>query len=129
MSETITWTQDVRLGSGLRLASSRVVTVDAYDVIEVNIGASATDIEVEVQPSAATQIQFLMITPGRTLDRLRYKVNSAASTTEINLDAPQTFVSTEAIELLGADPISLFFSSDAGNDATVQILVGRKATP
>jgi len=129
MSETITWTQDVRLVSGLRLTSSRIVTVDAYDVIEVDIGASATDLEVEVQPSAASQIQFLLITPSGTVDGLRYKVNSAASPTEINVDSTQTFTSTEAVELLGADPTSLFFSSDAGNDATVQILVGRSATP
>jgi hypothetical protein len=127
MPETITWSQSVRLPSGLQRSTSQLIEVEAYDVVETTVGADAADLEIQVQPGPAAQVRFLMIEPSGDLDDLTYKVNNAGNP-EIGLTGPQTFVGPEAVALLGADPGSLFFSSGPANDAVVRIVVGRVAT-
>lgn len=101
--------------------------MQAYDKIEVTITDGVTDEDVEIQPGGTGQVQFLLIRSDQYGDKLTYKVN-AATATPIKLDAQHVLIGTGAVGLLGAAPTKLLFSNTLGKAATVQILVGRKAT-
>ena len=73
-------------------------------------------------------MQFLLITAS-SYDDLTYDVPSGQQ--GVVLDAAQLFNGAGAVALLGASPVSLTFdlAATAAADVTVQILVGRDATP
>jgi hypothetical protein len=125
----IDWTVNFQVGGGPKVSESDFLTCDAYDKIEVVVEAGAGDKAVEVQPSTASgQVQFLLIKSDQYGDGLTYKVNDAGAQ-GIKLDALQLLMGEGAVGLLGATPPQkLLFSNQLGSDASVEILVGRKAT-
>lgn len=128
MPESITCTHVIQLGSGLTRTVATTLSVEAYDVVQVSIANAAADKEVQVQPAAGGQVQFLLIEAEPYGGALIYKVNSAAATETHKLDSPQIFLGEGALRMLSsAAPTSLFFSNALGKTATVRILVGRKA--
>jgi hypothetical protein len=116
------------VSDGPEVSASRSIGVDAYDSIKVVVAAGASDMEVEVQPGGSGQVKFLSVTSDVYDATLTYTVNAAANP-PIALDAPQVFGGVGAVGLLDPAPASLFFSNALAQDATVQILVGRDATP
>ena len=90
---------------------------------------SATDLEVNIQPAGAGLAQFLSITSSAYDSTITYKVNSAASTDVLPLDGPHLLIGAGAVSLLDEEPTALFFSNSSGADVTIDILVGRDATP
>lgn len=132
MPARIQWNFTINVTGGPTLSGSRSVEVEAYDVISVAVAPDATDFEVEIQPGeAAGQVSVLTITSDHYEDDFIYKVNSAAATDEVVLNQPQVLVGG-AVGLTDDAPTALFFSRNlaAGEPvATVQILVGRDATP
>jgi hypothetical protein len=87
---------------------------------------------VGLQPGeTAGQVKFLMITAKPYRDSsgnsLTYTVNDG--TTGITLDAPQVLVGSGGVALLDSAPKSLSFTSTLSQDVSIQILVGRDATP
>ncbi|MCX6028836.1 MAG: hypothetical protein NT169_05990 [Chloroflexi bacterium] len=132
MAEKMTWALNLQVAGGPKLAVTQLLEVEAYDKVVVEVNAGDTDKEVNVLPGGAGLAQFICITltdPKKYSDQLTYKVNSAASPTVIALDAPHLFLGKGAVKLLDAAPSKLFFSSTLTEDVTVQILVGRDATP
>jgi hypothetical protein len=131
MSETIQLKLSVQIAGGPGISTSRSLEVEAYDVISVDILGTGTgpdtDKEVSVQPGGANQVSFLAITSDRYGTGLTYSVNAAG--TNIALDQPLVLVGNGAVGLLDPAPASLFFSSTLSEDASVQIIVGRDATP
>jgi hypothetical protein len=127
MSEKINWTLNVQVVEGPTISMSQTMIVDAYDKIEVIVSDGSADEDIEIQPGGAGQVQFLMIRSDKYDSHLTYKVN-AADAKPIILDALQVLVGDGAIGLLGAAPEKLFFSNGTGVNATIEILVGRKAT-
>jgi hypothetical protein len=127
MPEKISWTLNVQIPGGPKLASSQVVEVDAYDKIEVVVAHDGTDHVVDVQPGAADHVKFLSISADH-YELLSYKPKdeSGAAATAVTLDAQQLFVGAGAVQLLGKAPKQLVFKNGASQDATVQILVGRR---
>jgi hypothetical protein len=123
MPEKINWTLNVQVVGGPKVAASDVLEVDAYDKIEAVIpaGASAT---VNVQPSGGAQ--FLLITAS-SYENLTYKVD--ASGTTVTLDDPHVLIGSGAVSLLGSTQSQFAFSNGSAADVTVNILVGRDATP
>ena len=121
------------ISGGPAVEASQGIQVTAYDQVEVDIpGAanlgSATDIVVDVQPTAAaSQVLFLSIQSNRYGAGLEYDVSGGAS--NVTLDGPHVFVGQGAIGLLGAVPEQLTFRNGLGDglNATVTILVGREA--
>ena len=132
MSKMIQFKFDVQLAGGPGISASRSLEVEAYDLINVKVLSTTsppdTDKEVDVQPGGAGQVKFLAITSDRYGDGLTYKVNTAANP-GIPLDQPQVLVGEGAVGLLDPAPTKLFFSTTLSQDASVQILVGRDATP
>jgi hypothetical protein len=129
MPEKISWTLNVQVVGGPKLLASQTITVDAYDMLQVSILDAAADKEVQVQPGASG-VQFLLISSDQYGDKLTYKVNDGSSSTSaIKLDAPHVLIGSGAVGLLDKAPIKLLFSNTMGKAASVQILVGRDATP
>jgi hypothetical protein len=129
MSEKINWTLNVQVVGGPMLSSSDTMIVDAYDKIQVSADVGATDKKVEVQPGGSGQVQFLLITSDKYGEKLTYKVNDSASTKIIKLDGPQLLIGKGAVGLLDPAPSSLFFTNSLDVGASIEILVGRDATP
>ena len=127
MSEKINWTLNVQVVGGPKISAAQTVTVDAYDKIQVTIGAGAADEEVDVQPGGAGRVQFLLISSDQFGDDLTYKVNNAGD--DIKLDAQQLLIGDGAVGLLGTSPpTTLGFTNNLAQDANIEILVGRNAT-
>jgi hypothetical protein len=124
--------------NGSQVASFlRDIEVEATDSIAVDVRGTAdasgpdTDKEVELQPASTSgQVAFIGITADRYDANLKYKVN-AIGNSEIPLDQPQVLLGNGAVGLLDttAAPTKLFFSSTITENAEIQILVGRDATP
>jgi hypothetical protein len=131
MSEKLSVTLNVQVVGGPRISASWTKEVEAYDKVDVTVVASDT-VEVDVQPSAIGQVEFLMISLADATQYgtdITYKI-SPDSPDAVNLDAPQVFIGTGAVGLLNlAAPTKLFFSNGLSTDASVQVLVGRDATP
>jgi hypothetical protein len=106
MPEQISWTFDVQVAKGPKISASRIIKLEAYDKIEVLVpkkeGDTPGSATVEVQPSAAALVQFILIGSSQYDSKLSYKVNQE-STDSIELDAPQLFVGNGAIKLLGPE--------------------------
>lgn len=123
----IAWNMGVQITGGPSISLDGAMTVDAYDMIEVVILDNATQ-TVEIQPSGvAAQVQLLMIRSDRYDEALFYKVGAEA--TEFKLDKPLLLIGKGAISMLGVAPDALHFTNASGENASIQILVGRDATP
>ncbi len=127
MSVKINWTLNVQVVGGPKISASQTMEVEAYDKIEVNVEDGATDKEIQVQPGSSDQVQFLLISSDQYGDGLTYKVNDITAGA-VKLDAQQLFIGDGAVGLLGGPPEKLLFSNGLGKNASIQILVGRKAT-
>lgn len=129
MSEKITYSISAQVANGPKISESKTIDLEAYDKTQVIVVDTASDLEINIQPDGSGLAKFLAITASAYGANLTYKVNSAASTTVITLDGPHLFVGTGAVGLLDAAPTKLFFSNSTGADVTVNMLVGRDATP
>ncbi len=128
MSSTINLTLKLNVVGGPSILVTRGITVEAYDKIDVTVGASDSDKVVEIQPGASSQVQMLLIKSSEYGTDLTYKVQDAGAT-PIVLDQDQLFLGQGAVGLLGAQIDRLLFTNNLGNDVTIEILVGRDATP
>jgi hypothetical protein len=123
MPEKINWTLNVQAVGGPKISASDVIEVDAYDKIEAVIPASGSA-TVNIQPGAGAQ--FLLITAD-SYENLTYEVD--ASGTTVTLDGAHVLIGSGAVRLLGSTQNQFVFSNAGSEDVTVDILVGRDATP
>jgi len=127
MPETIVLTINADVASGPKLKESRTLAVDAYDKISVTVPDATSNLEVELQPGGAGSIKLLIVRSDVYGEDLAYTVN--AGTTDHVLDQPHVLIGTGSVGLYGAEPTKLVSDNALGQDAQVQILVGRDATP
>lgn len=127
MPETIVLTISADVASGPKLKESRTLAIDAYDKISVTVPDATSDFEVELQPGGAGSIQLLIVKSSVYGADLKYTVN--ADTTDHVLDQPHVLIGTGSVGLYGAEPTKLVFDNALGQEAQIQILVGRDATP
>ena len=132
MAGKITWTLNVQVSKGPNVSATDELLVEAYDKIDVAVAASEQGKQVEIQPGGAGQVQFLLLksTQYHAAD-LTYSVSTAEATKadRNKLDALLVLIGNGAVELLGTAPDSLFFYNDLAEDVTIELLVGRDATP
>lgn len=129
MPETIILTIDAEVASGPTLKDTRTLAVDAYDKISVTVPDGTTSMGVELQPGGSGSIKLLIVKSSTYGAGLKYTVNTGTS--DHVLDEPHVLVGTGAVGLFGSEPTKLVFDNalGPGNDAQIQILVGRDATP
>jgi hypothetical protein len=131
MTKKISWSFNIQVAGGPRLAESNAVEVEAYDDFSVSIDAGSSDKEIELQPGGAGQTMLLVIRL-ENVDQygtdVSYKVNNTTAT-PVNLDAPHLFIGNGAVGVLDPAPNSLFFTNGLADPITVQLLIGRDVTP
>jgi hypothetical protein len=126
MSETINWSVNLSVALGPRIAASGVQTMDAYDKISVQLAAAATDVDVDVQPSAtAGDVRLLVITASSYDADVTFSAD--AGTTKFILDGPVVLIGAGPVRLLADPPQTLRFANPDANPVDVGILVGRQA--
>ena len=129
MGAKVNWSVSVKVTGGPTIGAAATLDDEAYYPIEVTIPAGADGVEVDVQPSDADQVQLLLIRaspgPGEG-EELTYSVDGGAA--DIALDAPQLLVGQGLVNLLGAAPRKLAFTSTMAADTDVSIFVARSAT-
>lgn len=128
MSSTVNLSLRVSVASGPSISISKALTVEAYDKIDVTVAAGDSDKVVEIQPGASSQVQILLIKASEYGADLKYKVHDAAATA-IVLDQDHLYLGQGQVGLLGTQIDKLLFTNNLAKDVTIEILVGRDATP
>lgn len=111
-------------GSG-STSATHTLNVEAFDSIDVTAPGSGT-VAVEVQPGGTGQVEAIFITAATYSDDLSYTVTGGEA--DVALNAPQLFVGSGAVNLLGTTQNTITFTNNETSDIDVQILVGRDAT-
>jgi len=141
MSEKITYSLNIQVTGGPRITASRTIDLEAYDKVTLTVPQKAAptdpDVELSLQPGGVGLAKFLIIIASSYDKKLTYKINQSDAP-EITLDGPQLFTAEGAVGLLynpplsdasPAPPTTLYFSNTTAAEVSVQILVGRDATP
>jgi hypothetical protein len=123
MSEKITYLLKALVDDGPVILETGALSVDAYDKL-VAVVPAAGSVVVDVQPASGGQL--LTLTASAYKD-LTFEVDSSGTTP--SLDGPLFLIGAAALELLGPTQNQFEFSNAGTTDITINILVGRDATP
>jgi hypothetical protein len=121
MAEKINWNFVAQVLNGPSVSGAGTLDIEAYDKIAVTIAAGATQ-QVNLTPSGT--VSLIIINPTVPDVDLSYKVGANA----VVLDGPLVLIGTGAVSLLGG-AADLSFTNNTAADATIDILLGRDATP
>lgn len=122
MPEKISWTLNVQVLGGPKVSAADVIEVDAYDRVEAVVPASGS-VTVDVQPAAGAQF---LLTTASSYENLTYTVDGG---TPVTLNGAHVLIGSGAVGLLGTTQNQFVFNNGGAEDVTVNILVGRDATP
>ena len=128
MAEEIKYSLSFQVVGSTTMPVSGKIEPEAYSKIQVEVPAAASDLAVNLQPSGTKLADFLLIKASKYGTDLTYKVNSSGAT-PIVLDGPHVFIGNGAVAILDSDPTQLLFSNALAEDVTIDILLGRDATP
>lgn len=123
----ISWKLEATVAGGPSHTLSRSVSVEAYDKVEVELVDGGPETTIEIGAGSG-DLQFLLITASDYGSGLTYKVNDTGNPSQV-LDGPLQLAGAGAVALLGFPPTTLLFTNALGTNSTVEILVGRDATP
>jgi len=124
----------VNVADGPSWAINHKFSVEAYDVIDLVLPPNTTDKLVELQPSAATRVNLIVIQSSLYGSEIKFKTRSGTTDSDpVALLSPQ-FYGDGVAALFAQPPYSLKFTNshpagDPAKAARIQILVGRDATP
>lgn len=128
MPETMDWSINLQVSGGPKVARAGRMTVEAYDKLNVTLDAGATDVDVDLQPASTPgQVTLIALTASVYDPALTYSADGG--TTALGLEAPVTLIGAGAVSLLSSTPKQLRFANGTADPCTVEILVGRDATP
>ncbi len=121
MSEKINWNFVAQVLKGPSVSAAASIDIDAYDKFKITIPDSVTQ-TVNLVPAGT--ISLLIISPKIPDEDLSYDLSGSP----VKLDGPHALIGTGAVNLLGG-VTSLTFTNATGADASIEILIGRDATP
>ena len=124
MPEKLSWNFAARVLGGPTIARNGDVEVEAYVKIRVTIKKDKIQ-DVEVFPGAGGSAQLVVISPAIPSDKLTYEVGSA----KVPLDGPHILIGSGAVGMLGSKIGTLKFENKTPQDAEIEIIAGRDATP
>ena len=134
---------DADVIGGPHITVSRSQSVEAYDKISVVINVGDTDKVVDIQPGNADKVSLLMIT-SNLYSNVSYKAsNGTTDSALITLNEPHLYFGSGMMSLFTVAPKSLKFTNsntdpskkastieiDPSKKASIEILIGRDATP
>ena len=125
---TITWQFQASIPGGPALSITQPnIAVGAYDVASAKIGASASNIDVVVQPSSSPgDVVFVVVSSDIYDAKLTYTIDGGAPHA---LDAPHVMLGAGAVGFMTGDgkpPQTLTFTSKLATDANIQVVAGCK---
>jgi hypothetical protein len=130
MTEKIVIKANIGVENGPSLNVNRVMEVQAYEKIDVEIEPNDTDKVVKLPSTVQGEILLLVITSSWYGDTITYKVNAAAGV--FKLDQPHLLIGNSSVTMLDPTPTQFLFSYTKGTNAPdvvqVQILLGLKVT-
>lgn len=132
---TINLALNIQVVGGPKVLISKSKSVEAYDKIEVEIQPGTGAQIVQIQPGGEKQVSLMLIKSSLYGSELTYVVNDGTSdSASTTLDEPHLYLGTGAVSLLGSNsPKTIAFTNthpvDSDKKATIEILVGRDATP
>lgn len=128
----VTTTLSIAIAGGQTVsASSGVIEAEATDQVDVDLAADDTEVTVEIQPSASSQLHVLLLSSSYYGSDLTYVFSDGTSDAAdtLTLDGPQMF-SAGNLGAIGVNPTQIKLTmASSGEDATVSIFVVRDATP
>ncbi len=128
----ITFTLSVAIAGGKTVtASSGVIEAEATGQIDIDLTADGTEVTVEIQPGASSQLHVLLLSSTYYSPDLTYVFSDGIDNADetLTLDGPQMF-SAGNLGAIGVSPKVIKLTMAAtGENATVSIFVARDATP
>ena len=130
----INWVLNVQVEGGPQIVFSNPKReVEAYGKVGVTLEDIAGLQDVDIQPSPAAQVKFLLIKAkvAATETNLTYKVSNgtvADDTEAIVLNEPHLYSEGMIGTFLPDPPKLLKFENGTGKEVVIEILVGRDAT-
>jgi hypothetical protein len=124
MAEKLNWSYAVQAEGGPLIAGAGTLEVDAYVKLSVMIPAGETK-EVEILPAPGGPLQLLVIAAAKPSIDLSYELDGDA----VPLDGPHVLIGPGAVRLCAAAIGTLAFTNDTSEEARIDILAGRDATP
>jgi hypothetical protein len=127
----------LKVAGGPALAVNFAENVEAYDVIEVTVPPATPELEVQLQPAAASRVNLMLVQSDRYGPEITYMASDGAADSDpVTLHGPQLF-GRGVLSLFGLDVLTLKFGNAhpapaagaAPLAARIQIVVGRDATP
>ncbi|MEO1079487.1 MAG: hypothetical protein AAFY29_08025 [Pseudomonadota bacterium] len=119
--------------TSISVAASGVSTLSAVHSLDIEaVGSSeftvpaGDSVDVDVQPGTQARLRLVFITADSYADTLTYSVTGGPA--DIALDAPELFMGSGVIELLGATPNEFTFANAGAEDVNVTVMVGRRVT-
>lgn len=133
MATNISWKLNLEVQPGPNIVVTNAVQADAYDRIEVKVPdstAAPLATTVDVQPGAAGKVKLLLIRSNKYGNNLKYKVHDNTTPERVLNDA-LFLVGAGSLDLL-EDPAApldkLLITNTTGQDAVLEIIIGRSAT-
>ncbi len=131
MNEKIAVTVKIDIQNGPNISLNRIVEVDAYEKINVDIKNEDADKVVDLWPSDNEgEVVLLAITSNWYGDTITYKVNDVADV--YKLDQPHLLIGNSSVNMLDPKPKQLKFSyskptpDNKLDSVQIQILIGLK---
>jgi hypothetical protein len=136
MTEKITITANIGVQNGPSISVNRVMEVQAYEMINVDIKTADPDKVVKLPGTGEGETLLLAITSswygdGKDTDNyVTYKVNDNGD--EFKLDQPHLLIGNSSVTMLNSVPTKLLFSYTKGTTSPdlvkIEILIGLKVT-
>lgn len=124
MAERLNWSYAAQVEGGPSIDGAGVLEIDAYMKLSVTVPAGGAQ-AVEVLPAPGAALRFLVIAPTVPSADLTYELDGEA----VPLDGPVVLIGTGAVGLFADAVGALEFTNGTGEDARIDILAGRDATP
>lgn len=128
---SITLQTTVKFNSAETVEVASSASVEALENLSIKIPDGAADLQVAGTSAANVDVAFVLIRASAYGPKLTYKLGKKTNPA-IPLDGPLVLMGPGAIAVLaggGGDLKALFFGNTTGADVSVDVVIGRDATP
>ena len=124
----LTWSITMQVAGGPTMSFGQDgLNVEAFDRIDVKIGAGDADKAVQIQPGAAGNVRVIVVASDVYSDQLSFKASDGTTdSAKVVLNAPQLYAGGAAA-LFATDPKQLKLSNAGTAAANVTVFVARDA--
>lgn len=129
MAEHVNWSFTASIQNGPAVAGSDTFEADAYDKLSVTLPAGELDTKVDIlPPGSAGPVLLLVVKASIYSDQVSFSTTGDGGRTVV-LDGPLVLIGAGPAALLTGELKAVQFANGTAGPVTVDILVGRDATP